>query len=283
MVRAIRALVALEEECPVRGADLGADLADERHAGLGEPAPLLPDLLALVVVERRQEIGEIAVAAVAPVELQAVAHQHARRRAFARLRLVDEQHVQRRDSRAAVPPSARSSSARRVVAIVREQARPGHRRERHRRDELRVVAPAVAPVRVGPAPVEHVFAIAVRLRVQRHRADQLSTGRHAVRKRGGQPVRATAQPRVVQRGEIRVRQERQTVRKPVPFARRNRRQRHVVADQRRNRDRRTGLRPGDGCVHVVPDCRRCAHDAQALRARSGVRATIMRCGSRWRS
>ena len=57
--------------------------------------------------------------------------------------------------------SACASSARRAPAsCARHQARPGHRRERHRGDELRVVAPAVALVGVGPAPVEHVFAVA---------------------------------------------------------------------------------------------------------------------------
>jgi hypothetical protein len=39
--------------------------------------PLLIHLLSLVVIERREKVGEIAVAAILPAELQSVAHQHA--------------------------------------------------------------------------------------------------------------------------------------------------------------------------------------------------------------
>ena len=90
-----------------------------------------------------------------------------------RLRGGDEQQVQRR--MAARRPTRRERGRgerpprRRVVA---EQARAGHRRERHGGDELRVVRAAVAAVGVGPAPVEDVLAVRMRLRVERQRADQ---------------------------------------------------------------------------------------------------------------
>ena len=96
VVGAIRAAVAVEEERQVAGADVAADAPLEPDARFAELAPLLPDLLALVVAHRREEIREVAIALVAPVELHAFARDHARGRRLAQLRLVDEEHVQRR-------------------------------------------------------------------------------------------------------------------------------------------------------------------------------------------
>ena len=56
---------------------------------------------------------------------------------------------------------------------IAEEPRARHRRERNRADELRIVAPAVAAIGIGPAPVEHVLAVGVRLLVERHRADEV--------------------------------------------------------------------------------------------------------------
>ena len=190
-MRAVRRLVALEEERPVRRRDLRARLAHERHAGFEQPPSLLLDLLALVVIERGEKIGEVLVVAVAPVELQAVANQHAGSGAFARLVLVGEQHVERGEAVLQFAERALEQCAARR-RIVADEARSRHRRERNRSDELRIVATSVAPIRIGPAPVEYVLAVAVRLRVERHRADQLAWS-HAVRKRGVQPVSGAAQ------------------------------------------------------------------------------------------
>ena len=199
-MRPISGLVALEKECAIRRRDLVTGLANERDARVGQPASLLLDFLALVVVERREVVGEIAVAAVAPVELHSVAHEHARGSAFARLLCVDEQHVERRVAVAQLAERAleQRTARRRVVG---EHACARHRRERHGGDELRVITPSVAAVRIRPTPVEYVFAIAVRLDIQRQCADQrraVPRGEEA-RLPAGFARRAT---RVVQRGEV---------------------------------------------------------------------------------
>ncbi len=128
LMRAVRVLVAAEEERPVRGRDVGAALALERDAGLGEPPPLLLHLLALVVRERRQEVGEVAVARIVPVELHALAREHAERLADGHLVVGREQHVQRREVAVVHQAPARARAAR--------GARPPDRREQ----------------RAGPAP-----------------------------------------------------------------------------------------------------------------------------------
>ncbi len=215
VVRPVGALVAFEEERAIRGVDVGADLAHERDARLGEAPPLLADLLALFVIEHAEEGGEVAVAAVAPMELQPVAREHAGGGAFARLRLVGEQHMQRRIAVAQLRERVlEQRAARRRVG--REQPRSGHRSEGNRGDELRVIAASVTSIGVGPAPIEHVLAVAVCLRVQRERA-----GKRRLRPRGeearlpaGLPRRAS---RLVQRGEIGVRQQRGMRREPIPL------------------------------------------------------------------
>ena len=52
-----------------------------------------------------------------------------------------------------------------------QQARPGHRRERHRDDQLGIIAPAGPLVSVGPAPVEDVFALGMVLQIHRRDAE----------------------------------------------------------------------------------------------------------------
>src|SRR6476646_5052728 len=82
MMRAVGALVAFEEEGAIGSTDLFADPAHERDARIDKAAALLANLLALVMVERREEIGEIAIPGIAPVELHAIAHEHPGRSAF---------------------------------------------------------------------------------------------------------------------------------------------------------------------------------------------------------
>src|SRR6266851_9806678 len=55
-------------------------------------------------------------------------------------------------------------------AGAREQARPRHRRERHRGLELGVIAAAGALEGLRPAMVEYVFALAVALHIERYGA-----------------------------------------------------------------------------------------------------------------
>jgi NAD+ synthase (glutamine-hydrolysing) len=57
-----------------------------------------------------------------------------------------------------------------------EQARAGDRRERHGDLQLRIVPPAGALIGVGPAPVEHELAPAVRLQIARGGREQAPAG-----------------------------------------------------------------------------------------------------------
>src|SRR5690349_23718246 len=137
-MRPISGLVALEKECAIRRRDLVTGLANERDARIGQPAPLLLDLLALVVVERREEIGEVEVTSVAPVKLHAVTDEHARCRPFACLLCVGKQDMQRRE--AVLQLTERSLEQRATCRwLIANQPRPRHRCERNRGDELWVV------------------------------------------------------------------------------------------------------------------------------------------------
>src|SRR5262245_3583470 len=98
MMRAIRAFVASEEQAPIAFVDLAPRFAHERNARVGELLPLLANLLALVVRERRKKLAEVTVTGVTPVELHAVARDQSDRLAFGGLRIVGEQHVQRREA-----------------------------------------------------------------------------------------------------------------------------------------------------------------------------------------
>ena len=93
---AVRAFIAAEEQSPIARFDRGARLTNERNAGVGELLAFLPNLLALVVGEGGQKIGEIAIAAVAPVKLNAVACDQSGRFALGRLLVIEKQNVQRR-------------------------------------------------------------------------------------------------------------------------------------------------------------------------------------------
>ena len=56
--------------------------------------------------------------------------------------------------------------------LADQQARAGDRRERHRALQLWIIAAAGALECVGPAMVEDIFALAVRLQIAGHRAEQ---------------------------------------------------------------------------------------------------------------
>ena len=93
---AVGAVVAPGEEVPVLLAGLAAGKPAEDDAGVAHAAALLLDLLALVVVHARQEIVEIAIARVLPVELDAGAQHQAALPELVGLLRGREQHVQRR-------------------------------------------------------------------------------------------------------------------------------------------------------------------------------------------
>ena len=91
----VGAPVAALEEFPVCAFDLRASQPAERHPGFAHAAPFLPDDLAPPVREAGEEIVEIGVTAVPPVELHGAAQKHsgaAHQRDFRRAR---KQHVQR--------------------------------------------------------------------------------------------------------------------------------------------------------------------------------------------
>ena len=107
---------------PVLGQDRRAGLALEGDARGGELAPLLPDLLASIVIERRQVVVEVAVAGVGPVELHTVADAHAQPGAQVGFGGGDEQQVQRRAAHV-----ARAGLAQPPQRVL-EQRRPATRR-----------------------------------------------------------------------------------------------------------------------------------------------------------
>ena len=235
------------EERPVGGGDRRArSCARSVTPASGELAPLLLHLLALVVVERREEVGEVAVAGVVPVELHARGGSIMPARSHSGGFVVGrEQHVQRR-VRAAVAHAASARVEQRARASAASAARaargPGRRRERDRGEELRVVAAAVAAVGVGPGPVEHVLAVGVRLRVQRQRADQRVAAPRGEVARRASPSRGDAQPVSCSAREERVRQQRLARRERVPLRRRE----SPPAARRRGSARRRGTGSGVG-------------------------------------
>src|SRR5437660_9115113 len=96
VMRPIRRCVAVVEECPVAVRDLASDNAPEDDAGVPQPPPLLLHLLALVVVERREIVVEIAITGVLPFELNAVADDHSCASADVRFLRRRTENVQRR-------------------------------------------------------------------------------------------------------------------------------------------------------------------------------------------
>jgi len=90
-------------------------------------------------------------------------------------------------------------------------ARPGHRRERHRDQELRIVREAGTRRRRGPALVEDELAQAVRLHVERRAAHELLVPPHrqVLRVPPGPSARA---PRVLERRQPGRLEERRPVR-----------------------------------------------------------------------
>ncbi len=164
--------------------------------------------------EASEEIPEVRVAVVGPVELHRAPHEEACLGEHGCILVPCEQHVQggavageleRRLHQRALHRRGRS-----------QQARPADRRKRHRADELRVVVDAVALMGVRPGPVEDVFAVGVVLGEDRHGADQAARAvqEHDLRQPAGLCAGAAG---VDQRREKLVTQERLLAGKRVPF------------------------------------------------------------------
>ena len=105
--------------------------------------------------------------------------------------------------------------------VRRDQARTGRRRERNRAQELRVIVAPVAPISIGPRPVEHVLTVGMRLDVERHRADErlAAPRRHIAWRPAGFGCRAARLVQGVQKG---VGKERPIADERVPGGARNR-------------------------------------------------------------
>ena len=155
--------------------DLAPRKRPDGEAGLRHGLPLLAYLLALARGEGREEVVEAAIALVEPVELNAGALQQPGLAHQVELVFGGEGDVQRGDAGLVAEPDAGGEQRRlhrlRLGPRRRQQARPGHRRERDRGLELGVVAPAGALERVRPAVVEDIFAVGVALEVHRHGAE----------------------------------------------------------------------------------------------------------------
>jgi hypothetical protein len=123
MMRGVRVRVAAIEEVPVLLACAMAVEPPVGDPGLRHMCAILPDLLALVVRERREEFVEARVTLVAPAELDAVPVQHAR--ADDRARLVrlgkstwsDDAFEARASSTAARHNGARSAGSRAINRV----------------------------------------------------------------------------------------------------------------------------------------------------------------------
>ena len=149
----------------------------EGDAGVGDAAPFLLDLLALRALQAAEEIGEVGIGlghTVAPVELDRAAHRPAGLDRRGLVGGVEEQEVRRGEAGLARDRLDAAQQQQALLVRRRQQARPGHRRERDRTGELGVVVEAMASVGIGPGPVEHVLAVRVVLEIERTRGDELA-------------------------------------------------------------------------------------------------------------
>src|SRR6266513_2457708 len=147
-----------------------------------------------------------------------------------------------------------------------QQARTGYWRKWDRREELRVIAPPMTSIGIRPAPIENIFAVAVRLRIKRHRADQLPVAPrgHETCLPAGFP-RSTA--RLVQGGEESMREERMAWRESIPCVRIDGGQRHIASHDWRAWNRQWHRRERNRGVHgrqiAIIDCGAILAAAQA--------------------
>jgi len=156
IMRGIGVAVAAVEQLPVRVRGIRAAHPAQRHARFRHLAPLGADVLALLLLERGEELVEACVARIEPVELHAAAQHEAGLLQLARMLLGREQDVGRRDLGGALGRIQHGDQRRARRSVHRQQTRSGHRREWHRRQQLRVVVEAMALVGVGPGPVEDI-------------------------------------------------------------------------------------------------------------------------------
>jgi len=131
-----------------------------------------PDRLAVARIEGGEKILETAVTLVVPVKLLVVTLQESLGREKFPFRFAGKRHV---DRRCLCQPAQRHQSARErgadtvaLDAIWDQQARAGGRREWNRSLQFGIIAPAGAFIGIGPAAIEHVFALRVRFQIAGH-------------------------------------------------------------------------------------------------------------------
>src|SRR5690606_33489031 len=116
----------------------------ETDPGLRDPTPLAARLLAFLGVERREEVVEIAVAAIVPNEHATLARQEPGRLESRPLRFGRKKAMHGRRVELVAKRRGGAEQRRRdpvgAGGIADEQPSSGRRRERDRRDELRVIA-----------------------------------------------------------------------------------------------------------------------------------------------
>ena len=125
--------------------------------------------LRLRLRQRGEEIVEARIAAVEPMVLDAVADQPAAPLAFGRAGIVDEGDV---GGGQAILHRHRFERGEQLLRTRRPAAAARHRRERHRDLQLGIILPARPLPGLGPAVVEHIFALAVALEIGGRGGDQ---------------------------------------------------------------------------------------------------------------
>src|ERR1700722_15835782 len=168
--------VEAEERIPVPGFDRGAGKRLYCDAVIGL-APLAFYLFALARIERAEKIVEALIALILPMKLPSQALQESRRGEQLVFRLGRKGHMQRRDFRPLGDLDHRrrqEASGFRRRAGADQQPVAGHRRERHRHLEFGVITSAGAFISLGPAVVEHVFAVGVAFQIHRRRGHEIA-------------------------------------------------------------------------------------------------------------
>ena len=207
-------LVERPHRVPFGRADLAPAQRDEIEP-FARRRPFPADGLVLAAGQHCEEIVEAAVAAVEPMILDAVPNQPAAPLAFGRIGFVEECRVRRRNL---VLEDDRLGGREQALRLRAEQPPAGHGRERHGDLELGIIAAAGALEGVGPAVVEHIFALAVGLEIGRRGGEQV--GRIVLDEdRRRSPARALADaPRFLERRQEGVADEGIAAAEPIPGA-----------------------------------------------------------------
>src|SRR5438445_9120758 len=95
-----------------------------------------------------------------------------------------------------------------MLRAASEQAGAGNRSERHRDLQLWIIFPTGALPCLGPAVVEHIFALAVGLEIGRRRRNEVSTLVFDQDRRWGPAGPRPDAPRIFQRGKESVAEKR---------------------------------------------------------------------------